>query len=96
MSSNLNHILQCYPHIALNAVEAQLFDQKIFISDGTCSDQTGGMSCTNFGQARANKPLGHDSQEADTNTVLELSLQATHFEFIVTGARKNQARRLGG
>ena len=54
------------------------------------------MSCTNFGQARANMPLGHDSQEADTNTVLELSLQATHFEFIVTGARKNQARRLGG
>ena len=79
MSSNLNHILQCYPHIALNAVEAQLFDQKILISDGTCSVQTGGMSCTNFGQARANKPLGHDSQEADTNTVLKGSQQQPYF-----------------
>ena len=71
----------CNVILTLNAVEAQLFDQKILISDGTCSAQTGGMSCTNFGQARANKPLGHDSQEADTNTVLKVSQQQLYFRW---------------
>ena len=71
----------CNVILTLNAVEAQLFDQKILISDGTCSAQTGGMSCTNFGQARANKPLGHDSQEADTNTVLKVSQQQIYFRW---------------